>query len=132
MVERAAPSFLGQVSVLRRKFDKSFEVDEKSRLQIAKKFEALIIDRSANDRVAHLFKHKAGASTVSSNSSFATTMVKVKSFKECWGRTTFKVGNKLEDVAALYWNFVTMFQLQYQNNKKYNSWGRIDDALHRN
>ena len=87
VVNKIAPRFLGVVSDLRKKFDKSKEIDAFKRQQIIAKFEEIAIE-GAPGTESH-FDEIEGAQEISSGLT-GTTMIKTEKGMG-WGKTSITV-----------------------------------------
>jgi hypothetical protein len=99
IMNKIASRFLLQVSDLRKKFDKSKEIDIFKRQQIIEKFEEIAIEGTPG--IENHFDEIEGAQEISSGLS-GTTMIKAEKGMG-WGKTSITVRASLKEVAAFFW-----------------------------
>ncbi|GMI45735.1 hypothetical protein TrCOL_g13458, partial [Triparma columacea] len=101
-----ASRFLSQVSDLRKRFDKSQEIDKSKRLQVAESLQRLTVTsiKGLDDALEDV----EGAIETSSLS-FANTATKAVGGGKGWGKTTVTMRSTLEEVVAYFWNVDSRF-----------------------
>ena len=99
IVNKIAPRFLAQVSDLRKKFDKSKEIDILKRQQIIQKLEEIAIKEAPG--IESHFDEIDGAQEISSALTGQTLIKAEKGIG--WGKTRITVRASNEEVAAFFW-----------------------------
>ncbi|GMI22870.1 hypothetical protein TrCOL_g2672 [Triparma columacea] len=116
-MNKIAPRFLGAVSDLRKKFDKSKEIDAFKRQQIIAKFEEIAIEGAPG--IESHFDEIDGAQEISRGLS-GTTLIKSEKHMG-WGKTSISVRASYKEVAAFFWDFKSevdsQLKLHRVNNK---------------
>ncbi|GMI23828.1 hypothetical protein TrCOL_g8666 [Triparma columacea] len=117
IVNKIAPRFLAQVSDLRKKFDKSQEIDIFKRQQIIEKFEEMAIEGAPG--IESHFDEIDGAQEISSGLS-GMTMIKAEKGMG-WGKTSITARASHKEVAAFFWGLKSgvdsKLKLHRVNNK---------------
>lgn len=98
-----ASKLLSAASDLRKKFDRSREIDAYNRLQIVDKMKNLAVDSYNN--FDENFKDLQGMQEVHTAFPLSSTWVKVEGRGKGWGKMTVSVPIDLENVAAFFWDF---------------------------
>ncbi|GMI41984.1 hypothetical protein TrCOL_g13771 [Triparma columacea] len=101
IVNKIAPRFLAQVSDLRKKFNKSKEIDTFKRQQIIEKFEEIAVE-GAPTTIESLFDKIQGAQEISSGST-EITMIKAE-MGMGWAKTSITARASHKEVAAFFWD----------------------------
>jgi hypothetical protein len=118
VMNKIAPRFLGVVSDLRKKFDKSKEIATFKRQQIIAKFEEIVIEGAPG--IESHFDEIDGAQEISSALS-GTTMIKAEKGMG-WGKTSITVRASHKEVAAFFWGLKSGVESQLKlhrvNNQK--------------
>ncbi|GMI31458.1 hypothetical protein TrCOL_g854 [Triparma columacea] len=111
------PKFLATVSDLRKKFDKSKEIDIFKRQQIIEKFEEIAIEGAPG--IESHFDEIDGAQEISSGLT-GQTLIKAEK-RMGWGKTSITVRATHKEVAAFFWDFKSgidsQLKLHRVNNK---------------
>jgi hypothetical protein len=107
IMNKIAPRFLAQVSDLRKKFDKSKEIDAFNRQQIIKKFEEIAIEGAPG--IENHFDEIDGAQEISSGLTGQTLIKAEKGMG--WGKTSINVRASHKEVAALFWDALTFIEV---------------------
>ncbi|GMI43036.1 hypothetical protein TrCOL_g3874 [Triparma columacea] len=99
IMNKIAPRFLAQISDLRKKFDKSKEIDAFKRQQIIAKFEEIAIEGAPG--IESHFDEIDGAQEISSGLT-GQTLIKAEK-RMAWGKTSITVRATHKEVAAFFW-----------------------------
>ncbi|GMI47646.1 hypothetical protein TrCOL_g5426 [Triparma columacea] len=103
IVNKIAPSFLAQVSDLRKKFDRSRDIDASTRIQIVRGIgEIKAISTETFDTKS---LEVEGKQKVEGAFPLADTWLKVEEKGKGWGKTTVTVRAGLKEAAAYFWDF---------------------------
>jgi hypothetical protein len=94
---------LTSASALRKKFDKSREIDSESRLELVEKINDLEV--IGNEKLNSKFVDVEGKQKVEGAFPLSDTWIKVERKGEGWGKTTMTVRAGLEEAAAYFWDF---------------------------
>jgi hypothetical protein len=117
ITNKIVPKFLAQVSDLRKKFDKSKEIDAFKRQQIIQKFEEIAIEGVPG--IKSHFDEIDGAQEISSALSGQTLIKAEKGMG--WGKTSITVRASHKEVAAFFWELKSRVDPQLElhriNNK---------------
>jgi hypothetical protein len=117
ITNKLAPRFLATVSDMRKKFDKSQEIDIFKRQQTIAKFEETAIEGATG--IESHFDEIDGAQEISSRLS-GTTMIKAEK-RMGWGKTSISVRASHKEVAAFFWGLKSGVESQLElhrvNNK---------------
>jgi hypothetical protein len=117
IMNKIAPRFLAQVSDLRKKFDKSKEIDAFKRQQAIEKFEEIAVEGAPG--IESHFDEIDGAQEISSALSGRTLIKAEKGIG--WGKTSITVRESHKEVAAFFWGLKngtnSQLKLQRVNNK---------------
>ncbi|GMH67615.1 hypothetical protein TL16_g04726 [Triparma laevis f. inornata] len=99
---------LGYLSLMRKKFDKSLEIDAGRRAEIVKKFK-LEDESGGTEALAQfeaLFEEREGWKRPSRSFGKADSKVQVNAVSgKAWGSTSVHVRAELEEAAAFFWDF---------------------------
>jgi len=116
IMNKIAPRFLGVLSTLRKKFDKSKEIATFKRQQIIAKFEEIAIEGVPG--IESHFDEIDGAQEISSGLS-GTTMIKAEKGMG-WGKTSITVRASHKEVAAFFWDLKSQADYQLELQRVYN------------
>merc|ERR1711871_154649 len=94
---------------MRKKFDKSLEIDQARRAELVPKIKQLQVGEGAGADEAQfveLFTERKGSKEVTSKLPSAKSRTKVeKASSSTWGQTSLQVRAGLEEVAAALWHY---------------------------
>jgi len=117
ITNKLAPRFLGVLSSLRKKFDKSKEIDIFKRQQTIAKFEEIAIEGAPG--IEHHFDEIDGAQETSSALSGQTLIKAEKGMG--WGKTSITVRASHKEVAAFFWDLKSGVESQLVIHRVNNS-----------
>ncbi|GMI44741.1 hypothetical protein TrCOL_g7074 [Triparma columacea] len=117
IMNKIAPRFLAQVSDLRKKFDRSKDIEIFKRQQIIAKFEEIAIEKAPG--IENHFEEIDGAQEISSGLS-GTTMIKAEKGMG-WGKTSITVRASYKEVAAFIWSLKSGVESQLVINRVNNN-----------
>ncbi|GMI48438.1 hypothetical protein TrCOL_g6642 [Triparma columacea] len=103
IMNKLVPRFLAQVSNMRRKFDRSRDIDASTRIKITSRI--LEIKEMSTETFDAKFVVPEGKKKVKGALPLSDTWIKVEEKGKGWGNTTVTVGAGLEEAAAYFWDF---------------------------
>ena len=102
-MDKIAPRFLGVLSIMRKKFDRSRDIDASKRIHIISGIGE--IKEMTAETFDSKFLELEGKQKVKGAFPLSDTWTKVEDKGKGWGKTTVTVRAGLEEAAAYFWDF---------------------------